>query len=226
MAQKIVSGEQYESFLIRGGIDGGPVPVVFASGITISGVTMSAQVEVTNDSGNPLPVSDANSSLTVDGTAYRSVVSFVRPGDTTAYAAGDVIGTSAGSALHTLSGIGPSGGYVLIQSAALFVGNTSVPAGMGAFRAHLYNSAPSGIADNAAFNLTSADQDKYMGYVDISTPLDLGSMLYAQADYPGRLVKLASGSTSLVCQIETRGAYTPASGTAYELRVSTLEAGL
>lgn len=56
MAQKIVAGEQYESFLVRGGIDGGPVPVVFASGITISGVTMGAEVEVTNDSGNPLPV--------------------------------------------------------------------------------------------------------------------------------------------------------------------------
>lgn len=200
--------------------------MVFASGITISGVTLGAEVEVVNDSGNPLPVSDANSSLTVDGKAYRSVISFVRPGDTTAYTAGDVVGTSAGSALHTLSGIGPSGGYVLIQSAALFIGNTSVPAGMGAFRVHLYSSAPSGIADNAAFDLTSADRDKYMGYVDISTPLDIGSTLYAQADYPGRLIKLASGSTSLVCQLETRGAYTPASGSSYELRMSTLEAGL
>lgn len=56
MAQRIVNGEQYESFLIRGGIDGGPVPVVFASGITISGVTIGAEVEVVNDSGNPLPV--------------------------------------------------------------------------------------------------------------------------------------------------------------------------
>ena len=56
MAQRIVAGEQYESFLIRGGIDGGPVPVAFASGITISGITLGAEVEVTNDSGNPLPV--------------------------------------------------------------------------------------------------------------------------------------------------------------------------
>lgn len=226
MAQRIVNGEQYESFLIRGGIDGGPVPVVFASGITISGVTLGAEVEVTNDSGNPLPVSDANSSLTVDGKAYRSVVTFVRPGDTTAYAIGDVIGTSAGSALHTLSGIGPTGGHVFVQSASLFVGNTSVPSGMGAFRVHLYNAAPSGMTDNAPFDLTSADRDKYMGFIDLPTPSDLGSILYAQADYVGRLVRLSAGSPNIVCQLETRAAYTPASGTTYELRMSTLEAGL
>ena len=52
MAQRIVAGEQYESFLIRGGIDGGPVPVVQGlsvpahdfialaySGTTLTGVT-------------------------------------------------------------------------------------------------------------------------------------------------------------------------------------------
>ena len=56
MAQRIIGGEQYEAFLIRGDINGGPVPVAFASGVTISGVTIGAEVEITNDSGNPLPV--------------------------------------------------------------------------------------------------------------------------------------------------------------------------
>jgi hypothetical protein len=56
MAQRLINGEQYESFLVRGDINGGPVPVSFASGVTISGITMNAEVEVTNDSGNPLPV--------------------------------------------------------------------------------------------------------------------------------------------------------------------------
>lgn len=56
MAQRIINGEQYEALLVRGDLNGGPVPVVFASGITISGVTVAAEVEVTNDSGNPLPV--------------------------------------------------------------------------------------------------------------------------------------------------------------------------
>ena len=56
MAQRIINGEQYEALLIRGDLNGGPVPVAFASGVTISGVTIGAEVEVTNDSGNPLPV--------------------------------------------------------------------------------------------------------------------------------------------------------------------------
>lgn len=56
MAQRIINNEQYEALLIRGGLDGGPVPVAFASGVTISGVSIGAEVEIANDSGNPVPV--------------------------------------------------------------------------------------------------------------------------------------------------------------------------
>jgi hypothetical protein len=166
------------------------------------------------------------SSVTVDGKAYRSIASFVRPGDTTAYSAGDVVGTAAGSAIHTMSNAGPSGGFVLVQSISMFINAATVPSGMGAFRLHFYSSSPSGIADNAAFTLNSGDTAAYMGFADLATPLDLGNVLYAQTDYVGRQLKLASGQTSLFTQLETRNAYTPASGTAYEIRVATLEAGL
>ena len=165
------------------------------------------------------------SSVTVDGRAYRSVVSFARPGDATAYTAGDVIGTSD-SAIHTLSGVGPSGGTILIQAVSMFIGNTSVPVGMGAFRLHLYRASPSGVADNAAFNLTSGEASAYMGYADLPAPQDLGSMLYSQAEYIGRPLQLASGQTNVFAEIETRGAYTPASGTTYEVRLNALELGL
>jgi len=226
MAQRIIGGEQYEGILIRGDINGGPVPVAFASGVTISGVTMSAEVEVTNDSGNPLPVADAGSSLTVDGKAYRAAVTITRPSNTTAYTAGDVIGGTGGSAIITLPSIGPSGGYVLFQSVRLLIGNTSVPSGMAGFRLHLYTASPTAIADNAAFDLASGEVANYAGYIDLPTPQDLGSTLFTQADYPGTLIKLASASTSLFAELETRGAYTPASATLYDLRVMTLEAGL
>ena len=165
------------------------------------------------------------SSVTVDSRAYRSIASFVRPGDTTAYSAGDVVGAS-GSAIHTMSNAGPSGGFVLVQSVSMFINNTTVPSGMGAFRLHFYSSSPSGIADNAVFTLNSGDISAYMGFAELSTPLDLGNVLYAQTDYVGRQLKLASGQTSLFTQLETRNAYTPASGTAYEIRVAALEVGL
>ncbi len=56
MAQRKINGEQFGAVLVRGDINGGPVPVAFASGVTISGVTLGAEVEIANDSGNPVPV--------------------------------------------------------------------------------------------------------------------------------------------------------------------------
>lgn len=163
---------------------------------------------------------------TVDGKAYRAAVTITRPSNTTAYTAGDVIGDTGGSAIITLPSIGPSGGYVLFQSVRLLIANTSVPSGMTGFRLHLYTASPTAIADNAAFDLVSGEVANYAGYIDLPTPQDLGSTLFTQADYCGTAVKLASASTSLFAELETRGAYTPSSGTAYNLRVMTLEAGL
>lgn len=197
MAQRIIDSEQYEAVLVKGNID-----------------------------GTSLAINDTGSSLTVDGKAYRSTVTITRPSNTTAYTAGDVVGDTGGSAILTLSSIGPSGGYILIQSAALIFGDSTVPSGMGAFRIHLFSSSPTAIADNAPFDLTSGERDAYMGYIDLSAPQDLGSTIYTQVDYPGRLVKLAAASTTLFVEIETRGAYTPVSASTVELRVSTLEAGL
>lgn len=189
---------------------------------TISGTS----VTVTTASGSSIAVNDTGSSLTVDGKAYRSTVTITRPSNTTAYTAGDVVGSTGGSAILTLSGIGPSAGFILIQSAALIFSDSTVPAGMGAFRVHFYNASPTAIADNAPFDLVSGDRALYMGYIDLSAPQDLGSTIYTQVDYPGRLIRLATASTSLFAQIETRGAYTPVSASTVELRVSTLEAGL
>lgn len=202
---------------------GSPLPVNIGSA-TLS-VTADG-VEIKNDTGNPVPVSDGTSSLTVDGKAYRSTVTITRPSNTTAYTAGDVVGDTGGSAILTLSSVGPSGGFVLIQSISLVFSDSTVPSGMGSFRIHLYSATPTAIADNAAFDLVSGERANYMGYIDMPTPQDFGSTLYTQADYPGRLVKLAAASTSLFAEIETRGAYTPVSASTVTLRVNTLEAGL
>jgi hypothetical protein len=190
------------------------------------GAVSLGQVEISNDSGNPIPVSDNSSSLTVDGKAYRAAVTITRPSNTTAYAAGDVVGDTGGSAIITLSSIGPTAGHVIIQSVSLVFSDASVPSGMGGFRVHFYSASPTAIADNAAFDLVSGERANYLGYVDLPTPSDLGSTLYTQTDYTGRLVKLASASTSLFAEIETRAAYTPASASTVLLTVSTLEAGL
>ena len=203
------------------------VKVGTVSGVPLSVSTISGtSVTVTTASGTSLSVNDNTGSLTVDGKAYRSTVTFNRPSNTTAYTAGDVVGATGGSAIHTLTTAGPSGGYILIQSIAMVTHDTSVPAGMASFRIHFYNASPTAIADNAAFDLLTTDHGKYLGYVDLPAPQDFGSSIYTQTDYPGRLVKLAASSTSLFIEIETKGAFTPVSAVTFDLAILTLEAGL
>ena len=175
---------------------------------------------------SPLPVADGNTSLTVDGKAYRSTATITRPSNTTAYTAGDVVGDTGGSAISSLTAAGPTAGFVIIQSISLVFSDSTVPSGMGAFRLHLYSASPTAIADNAAFDLASGDRDTYMGFIDLPTPADFGSSLYTQTDYPGRLIKLAAASTTLFAELETRGAYTPVSASTVSIRVNLLEAGL
>jgi hypothetical protein len=200
-----------------------PLPVNIGSA-TLS-VTADG-VEIKNDAGNPIPVSDNSSSLTVDGKAYRTTTTITRPSNATAYTAGDVVGDTGGSAIISLTAAGPSGGFVIIQSASLVFSDSTVPSGMGAFRVHMYSASPTAIADNAAFDLLSGDRATYMGYIDLPAPQDLGSTLYTQTDYPGRLIKLAAASTTLFVELETRGAYTPVSASTVTIRINLLEAGL
>jgi hypothetical protein len=178
-----------------------------------------------------VPVGDNSGSLTVDGKTYRAAVTITRPSNTTAYSAGDVVGiadsgtpANAGSAIITLSSVGPAGGSVLIQSVRLMIGNSTPPA--SAFRLHLYTESPTAILDNAAFNLAAGDVGKYVDYIDLPAPQDFGDTAFTRDNYSGLEVKFAAASTTLYAILEARSAYTPASGTLYDLRVLTLEASL
>lgn len=193
---------------------------------TVSGVPISTSISGVTVVSGAVPVSDNNSSFTVDGKAYRTTVTITRPSNTTAYTAGDVVGDTGGSAILTFTNAGPSGGFVIVQSVSLVFSDAFVPSGMGAFRLHLYSVSPTAIADNAPFDLMSAERATYMGYLDLSAPLDFGSSLYTQVDYPGRLIKLAAASTTFYAELETRGAYTPLSASTIEVRMNLLEAGL
>lgn len=176
-----------------------------------------------------VPVGDNSGSLTIDGKAYRAQVDITRPANTTAYAAGSVIGTGAGDdAILTLSSIGPSGGFVMVQSIELVIGISAVPSGMTSFRLHFYRTKPTTAAANAStFDLASADRAAYMGYIDMPAPVDLGATCFTQIDYPGKLFQLNASSTSFFCELQTIGGFTPAANSeVYSLRIKTLEAGL
>jgi hypothetical protein len=156
--------------------------------------------------------------------AYVSSVTQARPADTSAYTAGDVISNSTSApVVLTFANVGPTYGSAIIQTANLRADVASVPTGYGAFRLHLYNVAPTAINDNAAYNLPSGDRSKYQGFVEFSTPLDLGDTLWAQADYVGKQVRLLDGN--LYGILQTMGAFTPTSAASKTLSLYTVEAG-
>lgn len=147
--------------------------------------------------------------VSVASNAYTSQPTVTRPANTTAYAAGDVVGAAA--AAITFAAAGPSASHVVIQSADLRIDVAAIPAGMSSFRLHLYDATPpSALADNAPWDLPAGDRANYLGFIDLGSPADLGSTLFAQADGVAKKVKLAAASTSLFGYLVTAGAFTPA----------------
>lgn len=187
------------------------------SSVTVqnSGLVVSTSNRFPVDVGAPNSVSTA-------GTT--SVVSFTRTADTNAYTAGDVIGInaagSAGSAIHSFTAAGPSASSVFITGADLTIGLSSVTSGMSTFSLHLYGSSPTAILDNAAFDLTSSDVLKHLAVLDLPTPLDYGSSLYSA--WIPVTTQILLVTTTIYAELVTNGGYTPASGTAYQLRLRTL----
>lgn len=153
--------------------------------------------------------------------AYTSAPTVTRPANTTPYAAGDVVGATA--AAITFPSAGPSGGHVLVTTDNLRIDLAAVPSGMTSFRLYLYNvTPPSALADNAVWDLSSGDRAGFLGYLDLGTPVDLGSTLFVQTINPGLQVKLATGSTSLFGYLVTAAIYTPTSGEVYTPRLETV----
>lgn len=155
-------------------------------------------------------------SVTVKSAAYSSKVTLTRTADTNAYAANDVLGAATGStAALTFASIGPSaGGEIMITTVSLEIDAAAVISGETSYRLYLYNvTPPSALGDNAAWDLPAGDRASFIGYVDLGTPVDLGSTLYVQTAAVNKQTKLASGS--LFGYLTTVGAYTPTSARVY-----------
>ena len=168
------------------------------------------------ENGTVYRLSNANtwsvySSATGAGVnAGKSAASTTRPADTTAYAANDVVATA--TANLTFAGVLPIAGQQFIVTGVTFeIDVNAVPSGMGGFRLHLYNAAPTVIADNAAYDLPAGDRAKYLGYIQLASPVDNGATLWSQNDninFNGKLV-----TTSLYGILVTDSAFTPAAST-------------
>lgn len=146
----------------------------------------------------------------------KSSASFTRPTGTTAYSAGDVVGPA--EAVLQFSNIANyAGRSIIISGATLEIDTNTVPTGMTSFKLHLYNAAPTAIAENAAFDLPEADRDKYIGNITISAPSDLGSTLWSQNDNLNFNAKLSDISMSVYGMLTTDAAHTPVSACVYKV---------
>lgn len=142
------------------------------------------------------------------GFAFSAGVSFTRPANTNTYGVGDVVGATAAALTFPL--MGPSAGHIMITSASLEIDVAAVPSGMTSFRLHLYDvTPPSAYADEATWDLPSGDRASYLGYIDLGTPVDVGSTLYVEVNAINKQVKLAG--TSLFGYLVTNGTYAASS---------------
>lgn len=163
-----------------------------------------------------------------DGSAIETITnggsaiaSFVRPSDATAYTAGDVV-ASSGTGYVSFSNIATSNGDIYITNAKLALQASAVPAGMGAFRLHLFSSLPSGLSDNGTFSVTSASISSYQGFVEILSPIALGDHIYRQNETANLQASLASGNSTIYGVLQTINAWTPASGTSVRVEIDYL----
>jgi hypothetical protein len=96
----------------------------------------------------------------------------------------------------------------------------AVPSGGTGYRLHLYNEAPTAIADDAAFNVPSADLAKYIGWIDIPTLTDVGDSCVTNYDNINFTAKLAG--TGLYGILQCIGAETPAANAVFTILLNTV----
>jgi hypothetical protein len=149
-------------------------------------------------------------------------VSITRPADTASYLAGDVIGSATGStAALTFANAGVAGRVYRVTGARLEIDVASIPSGMDGFRLHMYDiTPPSALGDNTPWDLPSGDRASYLGYVDLGSPVDVGSTLYVQStglDYDFLLA-----SANIFGYLVTNGAHTPSSAAVKSITLAFL----
>jgi hypothetical protein len=169
-----------------------------------------ADVSITNQ----VPVKSNNSQPSTSNT---------RPDNATPYSIGDVIGTDPATNMTFANVCTVNGAGFIITGCNLEIDVSAIPAGMSGFRLHLFNAAPTAITDNLAFNLIAADRTKYLGYIELTTPIDLGDTLWSQNDNVNFKSKLAAATTSIYGVLETKTAYTPSNLAVKKVELKVVE---
>lgn len=150
---------------------------------------------------------------------------FTRPANTTQYTAKDAVGTATTNVL-TFSGASAGAGRGgRITKVTIVTDNITVTT--KSFRLHFYTVAPTAIADNAVNTVLAANAANYVGYVDLPTPNSgtleasgTGGGSYAVTKVDPPLSYVTTTTSKLFGALEAIGAYTPASGEAFTIKVT------
>jgi hypothetical protein len=154
---------------------------------------------------------DGSSLSKYDQNGFAASNQISRGADTTPYTAGDVVGYTplAKNFIFAFNTEPLENSNLMATSARILFDTDTVPTGMGSFRLHLYQTAPTPILDNAPFTLAAGDRDKYMGYIDIPTPVALGETIYNEADGVNHKITTSPTGRIVYGILQTLGAYTP-----------------
>ncbi len=123
--------------------------------LTVQGIASGTVVPTSSSDLVPLLTSVAAVSATFTPAA-------------SSHTAKDVVGGA-----NTFTSVGTSAKMLMICGATFSIDTTTPVA--SAFRLHMFNAAPTVIADDAAFTLASGDIGKYLGWIELGTAFDLDS---------------------------------------------------
>lgn len=195
--------------------NGAPAPINIDDSGRIYVSSVANEVEIKNDSGNPVPVS--SSSALVAGTVNSGA--FTRPSDTTAYAAKDVVSNSTSSPyVITFAGMGRvNGGSGTIVKARLMTSQKTCTA---QFRLHLFHTAPTAINDNSPYLMLYSNAANRIGMIDFpacatedTTNSTASAAMRPSSDGsygpPNLWYKCAAADTALYGVLETLSVFTP-----------------
>jgi len=157
--------------------------------------------------------------LTGNNVGRQSSATITLAAGTDAHDALDVVSTAAGAVMEFVS-VGVANDLICVMGSRVKYAVNALPTAHAGYRLHLYKAAPTAIADDAAFNVPATDLAKYIGYIPVSSLVDVGDNCISQDNNVNYTCKLAG--TSLFGILQCIAAETPAASAVYTISLNTV----
>ena len=163
------------------------------------------------------------------GTTVLSTASFMRPANTTTYAAGELVTDGSSTPLLFPSVVRKAGGSGVLLNAEL-IDLAYTVALLGSFELYLFDAIPTLVADNAAVAMLNQDVSRIIHVVPFSTTPyatnagagAAGNCVYT-ADPINRAFVCQDGLTNIWGALVVRNAYVPVSLEEFVVRLTVVQ---